>query len=179
MNWAFVFAGGALIGTVNLIRFIIDYVFDFTALYLSVIELALSLAITLIFVKLYVNEEPMVRSWPGFVRFFLHIFFIFTFSTLINLAVPYAVYNHLDPDYKFERAAKAYQRMYEHRTNRGLPTDPEPNPAEIEAQFSLTGMLPERKIIMAFNFVFALLAYLPALFFHHLRTDLGPRHGAG
>jgi hypothetical protein len=175
MNWNFILRSTLFMGPISLLSFTLAYVFN---LFSFGLILGFYLFVTLCglaLVRAYTFESNDLKSWAGFTRFFLHIYAVFVLALVINVLFRYTIYNHVDPDYRFELAEQNYQRLYEHRLQKDLPLPDKPNRAKIIQETSFVGLVTARKTDIIALFVFALLAYLPALFFLHLRTDLGPR----
>jgi hypothetical protein len=180
MNWNFISRASLLMGPVGLLDFTFAYVFAISSLGLSLFFFGLVIVCGLAVVRSYALEQPSLKSWNGFAYFFIHIYTVFILVLALGVFVRYMVYNQIDPDYKFERAERSYQTVYEHRLKKDLPLPDKPDRGTIIEQHSLTGLLTARKTEMVVNFIFSLLAYLPALFFHHLHYALKPkRDGAG
>jgi hypothetical protein len=175
MKWFFVIRAGLFLGAISLTFFALDYVFSLSEFSVFLVVALVLIIIALLVVRDYSTGEPNLKSWFGFIYFFLNFFFVFMLAIGVNILVRYAVYNHLDPDFRFARIEKSYQKLYERRIQKGLPLPDKPNPNEIVKQHSFTGLVVARKTEMVLMVILAILAYLPALFFHHLHTDLGPR----
>jgi hypothetical protein len=90
----------------------------------------------------------------------------------MNLFLEYSIYNHLDPEYKYQLEEEEYQRVYEHRMKKGLPLNSRISNSEIEQKYGLVGLVEINQPVYVLNFVTVLLMYLVALFFNHIKSEL-------
>lgn len=93
-------------------------------------------------------------------------------SSFFNLSLEFVVFNVTDEPYKYELEEAEYERIYNHRVEKGLPTDPKMSVEEIEYKYGFAGLLNLNRTGYILNVIVSFLMYLPALFFNHIRKDI-------
>lgn len=172
MKYSFIITSSILLSLVGISALALNYAFDYSPFELIFIRGVLALFLITLFIKQYVAQATAVNSLQGFISYFLNFISILFLSSFLNLSLEYSIYNHIDPEYKYQLEEKEYQKVYEHRMKKGLPLNSRISNSEIEQKYGLVGLVEINQPVYVLNFVTVLLMYLVALFFNHIKSEL-------
>jgi|LakMenEpi03Aug12_release.lakeMendotaPanAssembly.Ray.scaffolds.fasta_scaffold398749_1 hypothetical protein len=172
MKYSFIITSSILLSLVGISALALNYAFDYSPFELIFFRGVLALFLIAFFIKQYVAQTIAVNSLQGFISYFLNFISILFLSSFLNLFLEYSIYNHIDPEYKYQLEEKEYQKVYEHRMKKGLPLNSRISNSEIEQKYGLVGLVEINQPVYVLNFVTVLLMYLVALFFNHIKSEL-------
>ncbi len=154
--------------SVFLLRYLSDP--DPNAFFLITINVLIVIALMIALVRSYVYLELKNNEFPGFIQYFVTFILILSISTSIHFSIQYLVYNHLDTDYKYESEEAFYQKVKNHRIEKGLPLPRRISEEAIAEKYGFGGLFEYFKTYYVLDFITALLFYLIAVGFYKIKT---------
>lgn len=171
MKFRFIIVSAILLSFVGISALALNYAFDYSPFEMIFVRGIIALLLIIYFIRQYVGQTNALNTLQGFISYFLNFISILFFASFLNLSLEYAIYNHIDPEYKYQLEEKEYQKVYDHRMKKGLPLNSRISKEEVEEKYGIIGLIEINQPVYVLNFVTVLLMYLVALFLNHIKNE--------